>query len=164
MEKVIVIGSGIGGLSSAVRLARKGFDVTVFESNSHPGGKLHAFKDKGYHFDYGPSLFTMPQYVDELFELFDLNPRDFFNYKKVNTVCNYFWSDGTTFSAPSDFDSFAEKASRVFADQQENIRKYLLNSKLKYESTASLFLHKSLHKINTYASKDTLKGIATSIN
>ena len=66
MKKAIVIGSGIAGLASALRLRAKGYDVDVFEANDYAGGKLHAFESRGYRFDYGPSLFTMPQYVEEL--------------------------------------------------------------------------------------------------
>jgi phytoene dehydrogenase-like protein len=62
-----IVGAGIAGLAAAVRSAVAGHKVTVFEGNSYPGGKLTAFEKGGYRFDAGPSLFTMPQYVDELF-------------------------------------------------------------------------------------------------
>ncbi|MGL6267467.1 MAG: FAD-dependent oxidoreductase, partial [Chitinophagaceae bacterium] len=57
---VSVIGSGIGGLSVAIRLAIYGFDVTVYEKNDRPGGKLSVLEQQGYRFDTGPSLFTQP--------------------------------------------------------------------------------------------------------
>lgn len=55
---VIVIGSGIGGLSCAALLARYGFDVTVIESYSLPGGAAHSFERNGFKFDSGPSLYS----------------------------------------------------------------------------------------------------------
>ena len=91
MNKVIIIGSGIAGIASSIRLAKNGYSVKVFESNSFCGGKLHAFEKSGYRFDAGPSLFTMPNYVDELFELCGENPKDHFLYIKKNIACNYFW-------------------------------------------------------------------------
>jgi phytoene dehydrogenase-like protein len=57
MPKAIVIGAGIAGLASAVRLAIKGYTVEVFEANSYPGGKLSEFSSNGFRFDAGPSLF-----------------------------------------------------------------------------------------------------------
>ena len=81
-EKVIVVGSGIAGIATSIRLAQKGYDVHVFESNTYPGGKLSAFKLGAYHFDAGPSLFTMPHFVEELFELCNEDPRMHFKYKK----------------------------------------------------------------------------------
>ena len=86
MKKAIVIGTGIAGLASALRLRAKGYQVQVFEANAYAGGKLHAFETKGYHFDYGPSLFTMPHYVDELFHLLGEDPRNHFNYQREETI------------------------------------------------------------------------------
>ena len=68
-KKVIIVGSGIAGIATSIRLAKKGYEVTVFEANAYPGGKLSAFNLGAYRFDAGPSLFTMPQFVEELFEL-----------------------------------------------------------------------------------------------
>ena len=69
-KKVVIIGAGIAGIATAIRLTAKGYKVEVFEANDYPGGKLSAFSLEQYRFDAGPSLFTMPHYVDELFELF----------------------------------------------------------------------------------------------
>ena len=90
-NSVIVIGSGIAGIAASIRLACKGYDVTVIEKNSYPGGKLTDFKQSGFRFDAGPSLFTLPKQVDELFELAGENPRDYFNYERLPVACHYFW-------------------------------------------------------------------------
>ena len=66
--KIGIIGAGIAGIATSIRLAAKGHEVTVFEANAYPGGKLSEIRMQGYRFDAGPSLFTMPQYVEELFE------------------------------------------------------------------------------------------------
>ena len=75
-NKVIIIGSGVAGLATSIRLARKGYDVQVFEANPYPGGKLSAFNLGDFRFDAGPSLFTMPQFVEELFEICGENPKE----------------------------------------------------------------------------------------
>ena len=69
LPKTTIIGAGIAGLAAAVRLAVAGHKVTVFEANEGPGGKLSQFSMGDYRFDFGPSLLTMPQYIDELFKL-----------------------------------------------------------------------------------------------
>jgi len=94
-ETVAVIGAGIAGIATAVRAAAAGAQVHVFEQNSYTGGKLTAFEKDGYRFDAGPSLFTLPHLVDELFELAGKPPRDYFNYHTHSSVCHYFWHDGT---------------------------------------------------------------------
>ena len=67
--KAVIIGSGIGGMATAIRLSVQGYQVTVYEKNNCPGGKLTAFEKDGYSFDAGPSLFTQPQNLEALFEL-----------------------------------------------------------------------------------------------
>ena len=62
-KKIAVIGSGIGGLASALRLSKHGYDVTVYESSVDVGGKISEIKSNGYRFDKGPSLFTLPNLV-----------------------------------------------------------------------------------------------------
>ena len=66
MKKVLIIGSGIAGIASALRLRKKGYNVIVFETNDYIGGKLTTIENDGYRWDAGPSLFTMPHLVDEL--------------------------------------------------------------------------------------------------
>ena len=73
IKKAAVIGSGIAGLAAAIRLANKGYIVEVFEKNSTAGGKISQIQSKGYRFDTGPSLFTLPELVEELFALSNKN-------------------------------------------------------------------------------------------
>ncbi|WP_205783311.1 1-hydroxycarotenoid 3,4-desaturase CrtD [Flagellimonas allohymeniacidonis] len=159
MPRAIVVGSGIGGIATAIRLRAKNYEVLVFESNHYPGGKLHSKMQDGFRFDLGPSLFTMPQYVDELFELHRKNPREHFNYQKKEVICNYFWDDGTRFSAQENQEKFISTAAKTFGESEVTLENYIKKSTEKYNLTASLFLEKSLHKLGTYLSKDTLKAI-----
>tara|TARA_R110002096_G_scaffold117211_8_gene253991 strand:- start:23456 stop:24916 length:1461 start_codon:yes stop_codon:yes gene_type:complete len=164
VKSAIVIGSGIAGLAIALRLRKKGFEVSVFEAGDKPGGKLGQILEKEYRWDTGPSLFTMPHLVDELFELIGENPTDFFNYEKKETVCNYFWEDGTFFSANHELTRFINDACSVFNVEKKHLEKYLENSAFKYHLTAPLFIEKSLHKASTFLNKDALKAIKNIIH
>lgn len=159
MPSAIIIGAGIAGIASALRLRAAGMEVTVFEANEYPGGKLHAFHIGDYRFDAGPSLFTLPELVTELFELFGESAENHFQYYQKKTVCQYFWEDGTRFIAPHDPELFIKAASETFQIAPSQLRQYLQRSKKKYDLTAPLFLEKSLHKIGTYLTKDTIKAI-----
>ena len=159
MKKAIIIGSGIGGLATALRLKAQGLDVVVFENNSYPGGKLSSFNLGQYRFDAGPSLLTMPHYIDELFELFNENPKDYFNYKRKDISCKYFWEDKTVLNAYSDKNKFINEINKVLKVDKNIITKYLLKAKKKYDLTKNIFLEQSLHKIKTYISSDLIKGI-----
>ena len=157
-EKAIVVGAGIAGLATCIRLRSAGLEVDVYEMNSYPGGKLTAFSENGYRFDMGPSLFTMPQFVEELFEVAGRKVEDYFSYKRKDTVCHYFYEDGTRFQAKADQQEFAEEAEKTFDVQQETILKYFKESKKKYDLTSPIFLEKSLHKTGTYLSLGTTKA------
>jgi len=157
--KAIIIGSGIAGLASAIRLQSAGLDVDVYEMNSYPGGKLTEFSENGYRFDMGPSLFTMPQFVEELFEVAEKEIKDYFEYTRKKTVCHYFYEDGTRFQAKADQKEFAEEAGKTFDVSEDTILEYFKESKKKYDVTAPIFLEKSLHKTNTYLSFGTTKAL-----
>ena len=158
-NRIIIVGSGIAGMAAAIRLQSIGYHVEIFEANSYAGGKLTAFKSNGYRFDMGPSLFTMPHLIEELFEIADKPIEDYFTYKRKSVICNYFFEDGTRFSAPSDKNAFAKSASNTFDVSEKTMLDYLFKSENKYELTASLFLENSLHKLSTYLSKDTIKAL-----
>jgi len=112
--KAIIVGAGIAGIAIALRLKHQGYNVHVYEANAYTGGKLHAKSLGDFRFDMGPSLFTMPHLVDELFELFGEAPSTYFNYHKKEVVCNYFWDDQTRFSVQANEEMFVQEASVFF--------------------------------------------------
>jgi phytoene desaturase len=67
--KVVIIGAGLGGLAAAIRLIAAGCEVTVIEAQSSAGGRAGQIRDSGFVFDTGPTLITLPELVDELFQL-----------------------------------------------------------------------------------------------
>tara|TARA_Y100000389_G_scaffold204587_1_gene258173 strand:- start:3652 stop:5127 length:1476 start_codon:yes stop_codon:yes gene_type:complete len=150
-KKVVrIIGSGIAGIAASIRLAKKGFEVHVHENNQYPGGKLSQIKLDKYRFDAGPSLFTLPQNVDALFELCGENPREHFNYIKKEESCRYFWEDGKSLTAHSDIDKFIEEAEMNLGESGDAIRSHMRLAKKQYESTSGFFLERSLHRLKTY--------------
>jgi phytoene desaturase len=154
-----IIGSGIGGLATAIRLAVKGHSVEVFEANSYPGGKLSSFELGEYRFDAGPSLFTMPHFIEDLFQLAGKNIKDYFDYFKTDKVCHYFWEDGTEITAFAEPQQFAEEVEKKLNVESATLLKALKDAKRKYDLTAEVFLHRSLHKPSNYLNKETLKGV-----
>jgi phytoene desaturase len=157
-KKALIIGAGIAGIATAIRLAVKGYQVEVFEANNYPGGKISEFEQKGFRFDAGPSLFTMPQYVEELFKLAGKDPSQFFQYQKLDTVCKYFYEDGSMLTACADEEKFIREISNL-NDDEKAVRKYLKNSSRIYQITSHVFLEQSLHRLKTYLSWSTIKSI-----
>ena len=93
-KNAVIIGAGVAGLASAIRLAVQGYNVQVHERNTYPGGKLNAFEKEGFHFDTGPSLFTQPENIEELFELAGEPIDKYFSYQRLDVACKYFFENG----------------------------------------------------------------------
>lgn len=83
-KKIIVIGSGFGGLGAAIRLAAKGHDVEIFEKRDKPGGRAYVYEMNGFKFDGGPTVITAPFLFDELFALAGKKKEDYFTLKALD--------------------------------------------------------------------------------
>ncbi len=154
-----IIGAGVSGLGAAIRMRNKGYKVTVFEANSFPGGKCSTESKDGYRFDMGPSVFTMPQYVDELFILSGKNPCDHFNYISLDPVYKYFFEDGSTLDAYHGKEKFAEQLAAKTKDKKEDIIKYLNKTETIFNLTDEVFLQNSLHRLKNFFTWPVAKGI-----
>lgn len=157
--KIAVIGAGVAGLALAVRLASAGHEVEVFEANDQPGGKLSEFAQVGYRFDAGPSLFTMPQYVEELFALAGEDMAPHFQYQKLPVLCQYFWDDRTRLTAHADVHAFAREAEQALGVPATRVLETLRDSERKYRLTGRIFLEQSLHKASTWWQPDVLRAL-----
>ena len=157
--KAIVVGSGIGGIASALRLKAAGYDVEVFEQNAAPGGKLGLLQMGDYRFDTGPSLFTMPNFVEELFRISGENTSDHFEYVKCNTTCHYFFNDGIFLPFSADKNVLSETVESVLKVDSSPPLKHLDRSEFIYSKTHQVFLERSLHKVTSYLDTAILKAI-----
>ncbi len=152
-SKALIVGAGIAGIASAIRLRLQGFDVEVFEQNNYAGGKLSDFKLGNYQFDAGPSLFTQPQLIQEIFELAGEEIKDHFEYHRLPISCNYFYEDGTRVNAFADRAALADELLKKLDEPIENTNRFLNQSANVYNSIGSFFLQNSLHKKATLFKK-----------
>lgn len=158
-KKAIIIGSGIAGMAVAIRLAVQGLQVEVFEKNPHPGGKMHAFESDGFHFDAGPSLFTQPRNIEELFSLANENIHDYLQYEKVDTSCTYFYENGKVIYAYAEREKFAKELEDKAGEKPGAVSNYLLRSEKLYNKLGNVFLNRSLHLRHTWLNRGILKAI-----
>lgn len=160
MKTAVIIGSGIAGLASAIRLQLLGFDVNVFEKNNFPGGKLSDFTLGEYHFDRGPSLFTQPENVLELFKLAGRNPLDYIQIEKLNEANRYFFEDGTIVHAYTDVQKFDEELVSKLGERKGSAKQYLSEAASLYEHVGLIFLDYPLQRLKTWFNKRILKALA----
>lgn len=101
--KIVFAGAGLGGLAAAIRLARAGHAVEVWEKNDGPGGKLKELRADGFSWGTGPSLLTMPHVLRELFAAAGERLEDHLELVRLDSCCRYFWTDGTVIDEDAAF-------------------------------------------------------------
>jgi len=154
-----VIGSGIAGLASAIRIAAKGYEVDVYEKNNYPGGKIREQHAKGYRFDMGPSVWMLPELVDELFEICGKSPRDYFKYAPLETTFKYFFEDGTVINGYANGELFGKEIELKTTDSKGAFDKYRKDIEAKYDITKEVFIENSLHVFKNYFTRKMFTGV-----
>mgnify|MGYP001791092353 CR=1 FL=1 len=157
-KRVGIVGAGIAGIASAIRLANKGYLVDVYEANAYPGGKLSEIKVDGYRFDAGPSLFTLPELVEELFTLSGEQVKDHFEYQRLPVTCHYFYEDDTFLRAYADRKKFLEEVTQKTDEPPETIQAALDRSAHLYDTLSDLFMKRSLHRWQTFVNHKAMKA------
>jgi phytoene desaturase len=146
-KHAIVIGAGLAGLASACLLARRGYNVTVIEKNSTPGGKMQEFHKDSYRFDTGPSLFTMPFILKRLFEECGEQFDDHLELTEPEPLCRYFFPDGTIFNNYAERDRSMAEIKKFAPEDREAYARFLDYSEGLYDKTADAFLFNTLFSL-----------------
>ncbi len=147
MTSILIIGAGLGCLSAACRLAKSGYSVTILEKNDSVGGKVNFLEAKGYKFDTGASLLTMPHVFEELFDFCGRRLEDYLTLERLDPICRYVWSDGTVFDVSQNLEKTESQIAEIAPEDVANFRKYLADSRRKYEIAESTFLAASLNDL-----------------
>lgn len=158
-KKVAVIGGGIGGLSAAIRLAHKGYDVELFEKNSSLGGKANFIQADDFRFDTGPSLVTMPFVIEELFESTGEKMSDYFSFKQLDLLCKYFYTDGTILNAYHDKEKFYSEVENKTKDKRESLIKFYNYCSNIYKYTSDTFLFNDNISLKYLFNKSSFKAL-----
>jgi phytoene desaturase len=158
MMKVAVVGAGTGGMASAIRLAKLGYDVSVFEANDFVGGKVNEKWLDSYRFDMGPSVFTEPALIDELISLCEKDP-SIFSYRQLEESCRYFFSDGQQVTIPVGTKQTAECFETAFGENKERTERFLKRLSKNYQALSPVFIQASLHRLNQWCNKGVIRAV-----
>ncbi|MBE2188077.1 MAG: phytoene desaturase [Desulfobulbaceae bacterium] len=146
MKKIAIVGAGLGGLSTAIRLAKSGFDVDIFEQNNEVGGKVSEILMGDYRFDTGPSVITLIDVINELFELAGADLSEQLDFIKIDPISRNIFYDGQHFDLYSNVDLLKSEYTRFTGIDPDQINKYILKITNIYKLTADIFLHQPLHE------------------
>ena len=115
-KKIIIIGSGFGGLAASLRLRAKGYKVTLLEKHPDLGGRARVFKKDGFTYDGGPTVITAPHLFEELFSLFNKKISDYVEIVPLDLWYRFVFNDGDTFDYNGDDKSMEEQVKKYNSD------------------------------------------------
>jgi phytoene desaturase len=142
--KVVIVGAGLGGLATAVRLLAAGCDVTVIEAQPSTGGRAGQIRDAGFVFDTGPTLITLPELVDEVFQLGGTSLTAELRMHSLDPFYRIAWEDDPrTFHFNGDREAMREQIARFSAADARRLDAFLDASRQIYEETILKAAHRS---------------------
>lgn len=142
-QSVAIAGGGIGGLSTAIRLANAGFRVTVLEKQASVGGRANTLDAQGFHFDTGPTLLLMPDVYQELFASAGRNIRDYLDLRRMDVNYRVFFDDGLQFDMTTDLDALGDTIESIEPGGKEGLRRYLEQAGLNYRVSREKFVERN---------------------
>lgn len=157
-KKIIVIGAGFSGLSAATSLADKGFDVTVLEKNSTPGGRARKFSADGFTFDMGPSWYWMPDVFENYFNSFGKSVADYYELLRLDPSYRIFFGKNDLVDLPADINGMYRLFESIENGAGEKLRKFLAEAEYKYEVAMKDFVNKPSLSFLEYADARLLKA------
>lgn len=147
-KRVVVIGAGLGGMSAAIILASKGFQVTILEKNAQVGGKLNQLQAKGFSFDLGPSIFTLPEIFRPVFEGDGKRLEDYITLQRVDPQWRNFFEDGVVVDLWEDSERMGTELERFGTQVFGEYKDFLAYSRRQYEILERGYLR---HGLDTLA-------------
>lgn len=133
MSRIVVIGSGFGGMGSALRLLAQGHEVTVLEKLDKPGGRAYVFEQDGYRFDAGPTVITAPWLIHELFELFGKKSADYVRIVPVHPFYRIYFHDRSFFEYNNNPGFIEENIRKFNPGDVEGYRAFMKKTKPIFE-------------------------------
>ena len=158
-KKIIVIGSGLAGMSCAAYLGKAGHRVTVIEKNSTYGGRLQTVSQQGYTFDSGPSWYWMPDIFDSFFEDFDKKTNDYYDLRRINPGYRVYFSEGEYFDLVENLDELKRNFSKIEKGGGRALQRYLDDAEEKYEVAVKKFMYKPSLSPLEYIHFDLIKRL-----
>ncbi|MCC7574873.1 phytoene desaturase [Candidatus Woesearchaeota archaeon] len=149
--KIIIIGSGFGGLSAAALLAKQGHEVTVFEKNEQVGGRASMFVEKKFRFDAGPSWYLMPDVFEKFYAELGTSPNKELNLKLLNPSYKIFFHDSELEVTPNIEETYALFES-LEKGSAEKLKKYLERAKYQYDTAMREFIYREYNKLSDFFS------------
>ncbi|MFM1803662.1 MAG: phytoene desaturase [Planctomycetota bacterium] len=160
---IVVIGGGLAGLAAATELTtqmRGEAEVVIVEKNLHLGGKMNVLSEKGYHFDMGPTIITMPEVVRGIIRRSGRRVEDYLELVRLDPQWRCFYEDGTVLDLRDDPEAFARDLDRQFPAEKpgRGYLEFLAYARRMYRLSERVFFYKDLGGIGDMIRKPPTDG------
>lgn len=158
MKRVAIIGAGIGGLSTAIRLLKNGYKVTIIEKESTVGGKINQLNQYGNVFDLTASIIMTPQIYIDLFKYINKDYTKYIELIKLDTMYNVFYNDGKCYEFYSDIGKTIKMLEGIDKNISQNYLDYITDTYKKYININDNFLKEPMLELHEMINLNSLKN------
>lgn len=158
MKKVVVIGSGFAGMSAASFMAKAGWDVTILEKQSMPGGRGRKFEENGFVFDMGPSWYWMPDVFERYFNCFGKKVADYYELIRLDPSYRVYYADGPV-DIPADYSQLQRMFEDIEPGSSLKLDAFLKEAAYKYDVGIHKLVHKPGRNLTEFLDLDLAKGL-----
>ena len=158
-KKIVIIGSGFSGLSSACYLAHQGYSVTVLEKNSQVGGRARLFEAEGFKYDMGPSWYWMPDVFERFFNDFGKKVEDFYTLEKLSPGFQVIFPDRSSFPISNQSEELETSFENIEKGSGLKLRDFLKNAEYKYHISMTDLVYKPCHSLLEFIRWDIIKQV-----
>jgi phytoene desaturase len=159
MKRVSVIGAGFSGIAAASCLAKEGFNVTVFEKNSLPGGRARKFETNGFVFDMGPSWYWMPDVFERYFRLLGKQTSDYYQLERLDPSYRIYYGKDDYLDIPSGLDSLYTSFEKLEPGSSKHLKRFLEEGEFKYNLGINNLVYKPGLSLFELADVSVIKGV-----
>lgn len=133
-RKIVIIGSGFGGLAAAIRLQAEGMQVTVLEKNAKVGGHAYQLVRDGYIFDMGPSIITAPDLIQRVFACAGVRMEDYLDLVKLDPFYRIYFHDGSVLDYTDDSEKMKQQMAQFNTDDADNYDRFMAHTRQLYDA------------------------------
>jgi phytoene desaturase len=149
-KSVVIIGAGVGGICAAIHLAKRGYHVTVFEKNPHPGGRCDWIEREGHHFDTGPTLMVMSKIYEAEFAALGTPMTDLLDLKQVDPSYRLVFDDGSQLALTSDKQSLRDQLESIQPGAYQGFIRYHAEGERHYRLAMEKLVNRDFRKFTDF--------------
>lgn len=159
MKRALVVGAGVGGLTAAMKLAHAGFDVTVFEKQSEPGGRCGRVSFDGFQFDLGPTILLMPHVLESAFASVGRKLSDYLQLTRCDPHYRVHYRDGSRFTLWTDQQRMSEELERLEPGSAAKYRDFIDHGRKQHDLAFPKFISKHFASVWPFVAPSNVPAI-----